>query len=184
MSVYELGIDEAVILQDFNASAEGTNVTLILTNQNIIQINKGFWGKEKVAWKYPLLDLKELDGKPNVRVGKSRNGNTQLELYFQGYEKAYSIRGILTERKWANAIEKAYKAAVTELKKAEKPNRNSAEIFAPLKGTFENAKNVLAPKSKGPKILVMKCPQCGAELTGEKGEQVRCSYCEALVTIK
>lgn len=184
MSVYELGIDEAVILQDSNVSAGGSNVTLILTNRNIIQVNKGFFGGDKDAWKYPLLDLKELNGKPNVRIGKSRNGSTQLELYFQGYEKAFSFQGMLAERKWANAIEKAYKAAVAEVKKAEKAKKNVGEIFAPLKGTIENAKSVFSPRAKEPKTIVMKCPKCGAELVGEKGEQVRCSYCEAIVTMK
>lgn len=184
MSIFELGIDEAVILQDSNVSASGSKVTLILTNQNIIQVNKGFFGGDKDAWKYPLLDLKELNGKPNVRIGKSRNGSTQLELYFQGYERAYSFQGMLAERKWAGAIEKAYKAAVAEMKKAEKTRKTVGEVFAPLKGTIENAKSVFSFRTKEPKIIVMKCPKCGAELVGEKGEQVRCSYCEAIVTLK
>ncbi len=184
MSVYELDIDEAVILQDSNVTAGRSNITLILTNRNIIQVNKGLFGGDKEAWKYPLLDLKELNGKPNVRIGKSRSGSTQLELYFQGYEKAYSFQGMLAERKWASTIEKAYKAASAELKKAEKAKKNAVEVFAPLKGTIENAKNVFTSKTKGPKIKVMKCPECGAELVGEKGEQVRCSYCEALIIIK
>lgn len=185
MSVYELGIDEAVILQDSNVSTEGLTKTLILTNRNIIQVNRGFFGGDKDASKYPLLKLKELNGKPNVRIGKSRNGSPQLELYFQGYEKIYSFQGgLFAERKWANAIEKAYKAAVNETRKAEKAKKTAGEIFAPLKATIENAKTVFSPKTKEPKTVVLKCPKCGAELVGIKGEQVKCSYCEALVTIK
>lgn len=56
----------------------------------------------------------------------------ELELYFQGYEKAYSFQGMLAERKWASTIEKAYKAASAELKKAEKAKKNAVEVFAPL----------------------------------------------------
>ena len=74
MSVYELDFDEAVILQDTNVTMNGKSVTLILTNRNIIQVNKGFFGGDKGANKYPLLELKELNGKPNVRVGKSKGG--------------------------------------------------------------------------------------------------------------
>ena len=29
-----------------------------------------------------------------------------------------------------------------------------------------------------------KCPRCGAELNGNKGEEVVCSYCETVVKIK
>ena len=184
MGVYNLDIDEAVILQDSNVFVGKYNVTLILTNRNIIQVNKNVFGGEKNALKYPLLGLKDLNGKPNVRVGKSRDGKTQLELYFQGFEKAYLFQGMLVERKWANAIEKAYKAAAGEVKNAGKAKRNIGGIFAPLKGTIENAKSVLTSNPKEPKILVMKCPKCGAELVGEKGKQIRCSYCEAVITLK
>ena len=183
MSVYALDIDEVVILQDPNVTAYGATVTLILTNHNIIQVEKGFWG-DKEALKYPLLELKELSGKPNVRIGKSRSGGAQLELYFQGYEKEYSFQGIFTERKWASAIEKAYKAAVSEAKKAERKKLNVSGIFTPIKGKIVIAKNSIAAKTKEPKTRTMKCPQCGAELVGLKGEQVRCGYCDAMVTIK
>lgn len=184
MSVYELDFDEAVILQDSNVSVNGASITLVLTNCNIIQINKGFLGRDKDASKLPLLQLKELNGKPNVRIGKSRNGDAQLELYFQGYERVYSFQGMFAERKWAGAIEKAYKAAASEAKKAEKSKMNVGGIIAPLKGTLENAKNSIAAKTKEAKPRTMKCPKCGAELVGIKGEQVRCSYCDAMVTIK
>ena len=55
MSVYELDFDEAVILQDTNVTMNGKSVTLILTNRNIIQVNKGFFGGDKDANKYPLV---------------------------------------------------------------------------------------------------------------------------------
>lgn len=184
MSAYELGFDEAVILQDTNVSMGHASVTLLLTNQNLIQVNKGLFGADRDAVKYPLLDLKELNGKPNVRIGKSRSGDTQLELYFQGYEKAYSFHGVFGERKWASAIEKAYRSAVSEAKKAEKSKLGVAGIFAPLKGTLDDAKTTFTARTKGLKTKAMKCPKCGAELVGMKGEQVRCSYCDAIVAIK
>ena len=178
MSVYELDFDEAVILQDTNVTMNGKSVTLILTNRNIIQVNKGFFGGDKDANKYPLLELKELNGKPNVRVGKSKGGEVQLELYFQGYDKAYSIKGILSERKWATAIEKAYKAAVAEAKKANKSPIGIGSIFNPLKGTIENAKKSMI------KTKTIKCPNCGNILSGEKGKEVKCDYCDFVVKIK
>lgn len=183
MSAYELGTDEAVIMQEFRVSEGDKSITLILTNQNLIQVSKvskGLWSSEEQAVKYPLLDLKELNGKPNIIVGKNQYGKTQLELYFSGYEKYYSFQGKMAERKWAGAIEKAYKSCVAEQRKREKAKGGA--VFAPLKGTLKSVKNAVAPKSKGSKTV--KCPRCGAELTGEKGQEVTCSFCEAVVRIK
>ena len=185
MNIYELGPDEIVIMQDahVNDSASG-RVTLVLTNQNLIQVNKGFWGSDKSSEKYSILDLKEYNGKPNVIVGKAKNGSTQLELYFTSFEKHYSFQATFAERKWANAIAKAYKACVADAKKNEKGKSDTGSLFAPLKNTFDSAKNTIIPKPKAPKTKTVKCPKCGAELSGKKGTEVTCSFCDAVVPIK
>ena len=48
MAVYNLDADEAVIMQASGVftDADGT-VDLILTNKNLIQVNKGFFGGDK-----------------------------------------------------------------------------------------------------------------------------------------
>ena len=185
MNIYELGADEIVIMQDAHVSDSASgNVTLVLTNQSLIQVNKGFWGSEKSSEKYPLLDLKEYNGKPNVIVGKAKNGSAQLELYFTSFEKYYSFQAAFAERKWANAIAKAYKARVVDVKKNEKAKSDKGVLFAPLKNTLGSAKNAIIPKTKAPKTKTVKCPKCGAELSGEKGAEVTCSFCDAVVPIK
>lgn len=184
MGVYELGLDEAVIMQDSHIFAENSGITLVLTNQNIIQVNKNFWGSDKSAVKYPLTELKEYKGKPNVIVGKAPNGAARLELYFTGYEKFYIFQGTIAVRKWASAIEKAYKAYKVEEKKNEKAKPDTNAIFIPLKGALESAKQVITPKANGQKTKTIKCPRCGAELTGKKGQEVACSYCETVITIR
>ena len=185
MSAYELGSDEAVIMQDFQVLEGNKNITLILTNQNIIQVSKvskGLWSTEEQAVKYPLLELKELNGKPNIIMGKDKYGKTQLELYFSGYEKYYLFQSKIAERKWAGAIEKAYRTCVAEQRKKDKEKAGAGAIFAPLRGTMESVKHAVAPKSKG--VKTVKCPRCGAELTGEKGQDVTCRFCETVVKIK
>ena len=57
MNGYELGPNEAVILQEINVNTDGTKVDLILTSENIIQITKGFFGGVKEVCKYPLKEL-------------------------------------------------------------------------------------------------------------------------------
>ena len=61
MPIYTLDIDEAVILQASRVST-GTFGTadLILTNKNLIQVNKGILGGDKDCIKYPLANLKVL----------------------------------------------------------------------------------------------------------------------------
>ena len=184
MVAYQLGLDEVVLLQYADVTEGRASVTLILTNQNIIQVNKGFRGTEKDAVQYPLSELKEYNGKPNIIEGKGSDGAHRLELYFSGYEKYYSFNSKITEHKWAGAIEKAYKAYMAEQKRLAKPKLNAGAIFAPLRGTLESAKQVITPKAKGAKAITVKCPKCGAELTGGKGQEVICSYCDAAVKIK
>ncbi|MBR4731138.1 MAG: hypothetical protein IK081_00050 [Lachnospiraceae bacterium] len=185
MSEYELGQDELVIIQDSNVRHNGTVVTLILTNQNIIQINTaGLFGKKKIVTKYPLIDLKGENGKANVLIGKAPGGETRLELYFVNHEKYYDFSGLFAEKKWANAIEKAYKDCWIEKKKSEKSQSPSVSLFSlnktkNLKDSTEESRKYVKGKKK-----MMKCPKCGAELIGEKGIEVQCEYCDAKVLIK
>ncbi len=187
MSAYALDLDEVVILQDFNVIANGAEVTLILTNKNVIEVTRGFWGGDKDSNKYPLYALKEMNGKPNVRVGKSPNGKAQLELYFVGYNKVYSFKGLFVEKKWLSAIEKAYKAALKQAIAEEKREKRAAnegkgvgELIAPI---MEKV-GLAVIKNKESRILSAKCPKCGAEVSGSKGDQVTCSYCDAIFVIK
>ncbi|MCR5812684.1 MAG: hypothetical protein K6G34_15105 [Lachnospiraceae bacterium] len=184
MSTYALGEDEVVIMEDHNVSKGISTVSLILTNRNLIQVSKVFRGASERTMKFSLLDLKEQDGKPNVLIGKGPDKKTRLDLYFDSYELHYSFQGLFGEKKWAAAIEKAYKACVTDKKRSEKKPINLGELFTPLKDTVKSAKKAVIPINKEPTIKTMKCPRCGAELTGEKGTEVQCSYCEALIRIK
>lgn len=184
MSTFDLGLNEVVIMQDTNVHERKASITLVLTNQNIIQCNKNIRGSVKSFEKHPLLCLREHDGKPNILVGKGPNGKTQLELYFSGYEKYYSFQGLLTERKWANAIEKAYKACVSEKKKSEKEKLRVGSLLSPLKESFGTAKQLITPKVKPSEIRTTKCPVCGADISGEKGQNIKCSYCDTIVKVQ
>ena len=178
MEAYNLDIDEAVIMQaskvltDTNAS-----VDLVLTNKSLIQINRGFFGGQKSSIKYPLSKMKVLNGKPNIIVGKSFNGNKQLELYFSTFELFYRFNAPFTLNKWANAISKAYKERMAELAKEQKAAKPS--IFDSVKESLDKMLPIREAQNK-----INKCSKCGAELVGAKGEQVTCEYCDNVVIIK
>ncbi len=182
MAAYNLDNDEAVIMKVSGVSESTSgNVDLILTNKNLIQINKGFLGNNKGSWKFPLTDLKTLNGKANVLVGTNNKGMKQLELYFAGYEKFYVFGARSSENKWANEIIKAHKHRIAEIDKSNNPNKGS--LTQTIKGALDLAIDKIPIKiDSGPKTN--KCPKCGAELTGPRGTAVTCSYCETKIIIK
>jgi len=178
MSAFELDTDEAVIMQTADARTESRGyVDLVLTNKNLIQINKGFGKIKTGVTKYPLTDLKILNGKANILTGKSKSGSKQLELYFTSGEIYYTFSNPFAIGKWTSAITKAHKDRLSELQKSQKTSNGS--IFDLLKSTFDKEMPIKDSSSK-----VCKCNKCGAELSGPKGTEVTCEYCDNVVLIK
>lgn len=179
---YVLEDGEVVLLRDDNVTdSNGKGVSLLLTNLHIIKVDYDFWGNGKDHY-YALSRLRENNGTPNVRVGKSSNGKNRLELYFEQCQLSFYFKGLLNERKWVSAIEKAYKARMKEIAKSEKEPLYAAKIFAPVLDKFETTKDLLL--QKGQRIISTKCPECGAVVNGTKGEQIICNYCDNIFVIK
>ena len=184
MAVYGLDEDEAVILQETGVNAgDFGNVDLILTSKNIIQVNKGLLGNVKDSIKYSLSNLKTLNGKANVLIGKDRGGSKRLEMYFADGMRYYRFMHSSSVSSWMRAIIKAHKNRMAEIEKYRKANSEKTSIFQSISGTIESAKNGMLAK-KTPSKKICKCPKCGAELDGAKGEEVKCIYCDATVVIK
>ena len=185
MADYDLDVDEAVILQETGISTgKFDNTDLILTNKNIIQVNRGILGGVKNLYKYPLANLKTLNGKANVLIGKGRNGSKQLELYFADGEKYFRFNHWHAENNWAREIIKAHKNRMAEIAEKQKQNqRETKSVFESLTETIESAKGIFNVK-RTPIQKTCKCPKCGDELTGNKGSEVECSYCGTKVIIK
>ena len=179
--------DEVVILKELNVYDEHNNsVELVLTNFNLIEVVTvyGFWNRSETTNKYPLLDLKDQNGKPNVIVGKNSQGKKCLELYFSSFSKSFVFQGWFSIGKWQDAIEKAYQHIVSE----QTPHEDGVnKVFNSIKDGIANGlsavKNV-TPLAKPKLKKVNKCPKCGAELSGEKGAEVVCEYCNTVIRIK
>lgn len=73
MGIYTLDEDEVFIMRASDVMV-GTfgKADLVLTNKNIIQVNKGFFGGEKDAEKYPLAELKVYNDKANIVSTKNK----------------------------------------------------------------------------------------------------------------
>lgn len=174
MGVYTLDEDEMFIMRasDVMAGTSG-KVDLVLTSKNIIQVNKGFFGGDKNAEKYPLAELKVYHNKANIVATKSKAGKRQVELYFSNYEKVYLFDSSILQNKWISEIQKAHKQYLENAEKARRQAAKKANVF---KSLSDSAKGIL-PK-RAPVIQTAKCEKCGAELSGKKGDIVRCEYCD------
>ncbi len=179
---YGLEDGEVVLMREDNVvDGNGKKVSLLLTNKRLIKTIYDFWGNSQ-DYTFVLSRLRENNGIPNVRVGKGNDGKSRLELYFEESQQFFSFKGLLGEKKWASAIEKAYKARMKELAKSEREPISAAKIFAPVLGKIEQAKETLSQREQ--RTLSIKCPFCGAVASGLKGDEVKCSYCEHTFVIK
>ena len=179
---YVLEDGEVVILRDEKVTdTNGKDVTLLLTNKHIIKIVYDFWGNAKDQY-FALSRLRENNGVPNIRIGKGNGGKNRLELYFEQSQQVFTFKGLMVEKKWAAAIEKAYKARMKEIAKSEKEPITPGKLFAPVLNKIEAAKETLSQREQ--RTLSSKCPFCGAIANGQKGEEVKCVYCEHTFVIK
>ena len=197
--------DEIVILQKHDAADSSRNLgSLILTSKNIIEVSMdyknattGYYNpsSKKVSTvynKYSLLRLKQYKGTPNILIEKKSNGEIRLELFFDSYEKSFAFSSNADAKKWSNAITKAYKERVAEnrkeLKNKEKPSKRQDKpeggLFSPFLESYEKIKNSVANNQKSREASLNKCPRCGAELNGQRGEEIQCIYCETKSIIK
>ena len=181
MAGYELEDGEIVVLRDDNVTdVNGKKVSLLLTNKRLIKTIYDFWGNG-TAYTMSLSRLRESDGEPNVRIGKSPDGKNRLELYFEKGQQFFSFKGLMTEKKWLTAITKAYKTLMKELAKSEREPIDVSKFFSPVLGKIDAAKEAAkeALTSREQRVQAYKCPFCGAIIDAPKGTEVKCKYCDS-----
>jgi hypothetical protein len=109
MANYELRSDEAVILRSrqirWVGGRRGGSDELILTNHNLIVVDKGILGRPEAE--YIRLDqVKVVDGRPQALVTKARDGRQHLEVFMIDRTEVFVLEsgGRREAVKWANAI--------------------------------------------------------------------------------
>lgn len=163
--------------------------SLILTNINIIYINKGLFGKVKGINKYPLNQIKIVDGQAQVIIGNGNIGTVpQLQIFFKQGQEAFEFQSGKKEiLKWVNEIS-------VLLTGVPSPSSNKVGMFIPgseeLANTMKNTvgvfKDVLGAKksiNSASENVTTKCIGCMAPITGRKGETVKCKYCDTSQTL-
>ncbi|MCI8366891.1 MAG: hypothetical protein HFJ66_04755 [Eggerthellaceae bacterium] len=197
------------IIYDSPRKQSYSNAELFLTNQALIVVVRGMLGGVKESFRFPLSSICTDDGKPKIQEGRSASGARQMHIFFAhgvesftlGLPLSYdtglgsSLKDAFTSvaekekrniREWRDAICSALGAETGEGGSAFEPEdrRSIVETVAATVGagvsTFAQAAKG-APKS--PPRATQRCIGCCAPLSGAKGQQVTCKYCDTVQTI-
>ncbi len=176
--------NECVILQSTSVLHRGFCMTfsaeLILTNLNVFSVKRGMRRKIKDLRKYPLNQLKKMDGIPQILQGKNpRNGASELHIVFNDSQEAFEFQSN-NKRQIKQWIDEVYKVFGVEEEIAKKA---TGSFFNKLKSGIDSVKSIFT-EEKHTVNITTKCIGCMAPLTGKEGELVKCKYCDTKQTLK
>ena len=207
MASYKLMPNEIVIKQDSCVSHGGVMAIytgeLILTNYNLIYVNKGVFGNTKDVLYYPLMQLKQLNGKPHAIVGKLSNGSPCLEVFMlNGASETFHFQTAAkkTTKSWAETITGTTIGGTANVFASDEDDNGydpgslvgqfkevgdefkeiGEELFSAIGFTtnpFKKKANVNNAQTQT--MITSKCRFCSAPLTGKRGQTVRCEYCDS-----
>lgn len=197
---FNLSQNESVIMKEDRISHGGTfsgyTDELVLTNLQIILVSKGVFGNVKNIEYFPLSQLKVFNNQAQVFVGKKSNGTTILDIYFFNGEESFGFESKKRARLWVESINNLMTGQSVNIDSLGKNTSSQFDgITEQLSDTAVQVKEQLGlvgdsfksafgiqsknriKENKSEKIT-MKCPACGAPLSGEKGIIIRCQYCD------
>lgn len=210
MAKVDLLPNEAIIMRDSQmkhdrgGKFDSTSDELLLTNLALLVVHKSRWGSVKDVVRFPLEQIKVVNGVPQVIVGLSSEGERQLHVHFYHGIEAFTLGEADDDG------ENFFDALFTPTKEKEKRNLNEwrEAILCALSGTSferesssdqksgplgaimgvvaagaERVTNTAASFSGGnkpttPVNKTSKCIGCRAPLSGKEGQKITCKYCD------
>ena len=175
---YNLEANE-VLLVELRCNAETNSNRAIshdvaLTNNNIILVYKGTFGKVKEIRKYPLYDVNIFDGRAAIIFNEKLLDSSIINITMK--TDRIQIRFAPEEKKkgreFANQLNKLVSNEDENIAQSSIPGMRA--VADSVKGTIDVFKNSFGIK---PKKLVVRCSGCGVNIAGEKGKIVYCQYC-------
>jgi hypothetical protein len=195
--------NESVIIKESSVAHGGVwaiyTDELMLTNLNIVCTNKGIFKNVKNIFQYPLSQIKKYNGKPSVIMGKLLNGTPDLEVYFiNGEVETFNFQSGNKKKinQWIEAITKIVGGGSVE--QSDFSDDDSNTLVGAFKEVSDQFKDVgteflgalgFKPGKKKAQVqqeltrVSKKCISCSAPLVGNKGEVVRCKYCDTEQTL-
>ena len=172
---------------------------LYLTNLNIISIETiGFFKTKTVVNKYPLSQVKKVDGVPQVLL----KDNLTVQVFFWQDQITLEFEKNRVAEEWANNIRAVASGNMAEFSSSKKRRGSNGKMLDaistinPDAGLVIDAANsalgaladVITKRDKKKKLeaqqtetpresVSAKCKSCGAPISGIKGSTVRCAYC-------
>ena len=198
---YRLMPNESIILKEVSVAHGGVMAIytdeLMLTNLNIICTSKGMFGNTKNIFQYPLSQIKKYNGRPQVILGKLSNGTPCLEVYFiNGGVESFNFQTGNKKKinQWIEAIGKLVGGGSVELSSSfdddddddtlvgafKEVREQFKEVGSELLGSlgFKPGKKKTSSASQVSERVSKKCVSCSAPLVGNRGQVVKCKYCD------
>lgn len=97
MARIDLGLDEVILKQDTSVTHDRGGMfdsagdELVLTNQALVVVHKGVFGGVKDVRRFPLSQIKVVNGAPQAVLGRSSSGENQLHVYFASGVEAFDL---------------------------------------------------------------------------------------------
>lgn len=192
-SNYNLSAQEFVIMKhgQVSASEKFTSFTgeLILTNQNLIFINKGVYGKVKDTKKIPINRIKIANNKAQVFITTVTYGLHKIEVYLLNGQEKFIFASKKDAERWVSKINQVITEGDIEVDDSPNaPILGTEAITSVIKGTKDALREAFGLKTNNSESnsierVTMKCSYCGAPVSGNKNKVVRCSYCNSEHTL-
>ena len=169
---------------------------LVLTNKSLIFNELNLLGtKIKNDERYSLSSISMLNGEPRIEVGyKESRSSYVLIVYMQNKKKEFVFSNNTSRHEAIECRNMIYSLITGKEPPQEEFGFNDVKQFvissgkaigeaaASFVGNYKKKVNdILNPKQHV--LKTVKCPHCGATITGYKEESIKCRYCDSMVII-
>lgn len=188
MSSVQLQANEAMVLKadsvHYGTGSVSFTSELVLTNLQIYVTLKGFFGKTKGVFSFPINQIKTYNGQAQVLQSKSKSGYFQVDVYYVNRQETFVFQTKSEANRWVECIQNLVLGIPIDLKTTNSKAIPGTEVIAEtLKDTFDTIKGVFGgkPKAETPKTPVKvskQCSGCGSPLSGIQGQVIVCQYCD------
>ena len=178
-----LAVNEGIILQFEDASHNHRKADIFLTNMNIICVenNIGFFKTNYNILKFPVNQIKNVDGKVQASVIKEGDKTILQILFRDNIEKFVFARDFFESLKFKKEADKWVKE-LNVLLTGKQPEIDAGKT---IMGSVKNVLDTIGVTSviKEQQNITKKCIGCKAPLNGKKGDTVSCPYCDTKQTL-
>ena len=180
--------DESVIMSADqigygNGLFGGGKNELILTNQALLLKVKGMFGNTKEVLRFPLSEIRIVNGQVQALPGKKDIVTPTLDIYFNSGMERFLFIWERDVKNWIEHINSVITGApVRERGEFDDMFEDMAKLSAvadTLSGSVNKVKSALGIRST--EQIALRCPGCGASLSGTEGEVGKCPYCGSFV---